>query len=240
MVNPESVCWGSQFASTGVKNGRCEPARGGCVCRSGTVGQSCNEQGMLQQVDTNGDEFVDGIPIGELLLIQWNSTLSDLPRVNILLTKNLTSLPSSTPKLGANWANGLYLASNVRNSGFFQWTVGEHVKEALEAGTGYRIVVWFSKNLWAQSDPFAISDPCAYKSQTHTTCIAARSARQRSIFDSARMAATHDALFSVLRSFSFSVRPERYLRARQLHLLRGFHRRPMPDGSLRARQLQPR
>ena len=170
-MNLESVCWGPTANSTGVKNGRCDAESGGCVCRSGTVGTFCDQAGRLDSVETNGDEFADGIPIGELLLIKWNSTVDSLPLVNILLSKNLSGLPASMPPQGADWSTSMYLGANIKNSGFFQWKVGSLLSGSLEAGTGYRVVVWYSQNLRAESAPFAISDPCAYKScGVHGVC----------------------------------------------------------------------
>jgi len=165
------VCWQASFnASQGAtKNGRCDLATNECVCRTGTIGDACDQAGDLRAVELSGGQFSgEGVPLGELVTVRWNSSGSaELPVVNIVLTKNMTTLPGDELPEGASWSTGRYLATNEPNSGVFEWTVGsgsaaQDAAGALEPGNGYRIVVWFSRNLFAQSDAFTISDPCAY------------------------------------------------------------------------------
>lgn len=155
-----NICWGAQYNSTGIKNGRCED--GTCVCRTGQVGLDCTAYGSLFDVTTNGAQFTDGIPLNEVLQIRWNSSISDLPTVNIILLKNLSTLASNETGLGSDWNIGEYLVSGLPNTGYYEWTVGSTVTD-LELGNGYIIRVWYSTNLYADSAEFTISDPCAYK-----------------------------------------------------------------------------
>lgn len=158
--NPPEVCWGRSQAFPDVVNGRCTD--GQCVCRSGSVGASCASIGNVTNVKTNGAQFSAGIPIGEPLIITWTSDVTSLPYVNIVLLKSFTGLAANTTKVGGEWAIGEYLGSNIVNSGTFQWQVGSQLSD-LEFGSGFRVRVWYSKNLYADSPVFAIADPCAYK-----------------------------------------------------------------------------
>jgi hypothetical protein len=158
-VRPASLCWGPQ-ASLGIHNGRCDLSTGKCVCRTGTIGEDCHSSGSITSVQTNADQFTAGIPFHEPLTITWFSNFSSLPFVHIVLMKNTTGLGVG---LGTEWSVGEYLGSNVLNSGYFQWQVGSKLPD-LEVGNGYRVRVWFSKNLYQDSLSFSIADPCAYKS----------------------------------------------------------------------------
>ena len=176
--NAESVCWGSAFNVTGAKNGRCDSESGRCVCRSGFYGDQCSATAALHSVTTGGAEFTEGVPMGERLQIRWNSSgdAGALPYVNVLLTKALDELPTAVPAVGADWGGvGSYLASNIVNSGVFDWEVGSALGAAIDAGSGYRVVVWFSPEVRAQSAPFAISEPCGYDScGLHGVCSAGK------------------------------------------------------------------
>lgn len=176
--NAESVCWGSAFNVTGAKNGRCDSESGRCVCRSGFYGDQCSTTAALHSVTTGGAEFTEGVPMGERLQIRWNSSgdAAALPYVNVLLTKALDELPTAVPAVGADWGGvGSYLASSIVNSGVFDWEVGSALGAAIDAGSGYRVVVWFSPEVRAQSAPFAISEPCGYDScGLHGVCSAGK------------------------------------------------------------------
>jgi len=177
-LNPDSICFGANYATTGVKDGVCVHDWG-CRCRSGLVGASCSEKGEIIGVETNGALFSEGIPVGEQMLITWNSSMSLLPQVRLVLIKDQMPAAAVTngtdapmlPDPVKSWLAGQYISARaVANSGFYQWTVGDGVTD-LPMGAGYRIRVVFSQILYQDSEPFAIADACAYTScGVHGVC----------------------------------------------------------------------
>ncbi len=115
---PDSFCWGKQYDPvTGIKNGRCDvtttasgSTTAACVCRSPWSGPTCSETYLINNVKTNGLEFgAAGIPLGQPLLITWESNLAYTRRVDVLLKRT-----------GAKaWPAPQYLASGIQNTNAF-------------------------------------------------------------------------------------------------------------------------
>jgi len=145
---PSTICDGGV---DGQANGICNSNTGECICRLGYGGRDCSISPTLNSVQTNAIFYSQGVPINEYLDVSWAST-GDLPYISVLLLKN------GDPQ----WPFASYLAQQIINTNNFVWKVGSALPD-LQMGDGYQIRVWFGDNLYADSDPFSIADPCAYK-----------------------------------------------------------------------------
>ena len=89
--------------------------------------------------------------LAEVLVIQWQWT-GAISAVSVLLVRDNTT----------DWpAGGQYIGRYLLNTGGYEWTVGSLLSD-LDAASDYRIRVWFSAEVWAESATFAIADPCGY------------------------------------------------------------------------------
>ena len=140
----ESVCYGSE---QGGINGICVASA--CQCRPGWTGLTCDGAPFIVSVDSGASSFTDGVPMGESILVSWSDSGS-LPYVSILLLKVGS----------AEWPVGQYIAQHLVNYGGYEWTVGSLLSD-LDAGN-YSVRVWFSDDVYADSAPFAVADPCGY------------------------------------------------------------------------------
>lgn len=163
-TQPDDTCWGSQYSTGGVKNGRCDQTSKTCVCRTGFSGDFCQDNLGIHNVRTNSDLFgTAGVPFSESLSITWNSSTAIYPYVSIVLLR----------LSAANvWPVGQYLATLIPNTNSWSWSVGSILQSGLEAGDGYQVRVWYSKsNGFADSDLFSVADPCGYVNcGQHGTC----------------------------------------------------------------------
>jgi hypothetical protein len=155
---PDNYCWGSQYtlAPAYQKNGRCDSDGNTCTCRSPWFGSQCTLTDQIANVATNGAVFgAAGVPKGQPLLITWTSSTSATRRVDVLVTK-----AGSNP-----WPAPQYLAVGIQNTNAFSWVVGDILKNGLEPGSDYKVLVWASRTNYAWgAASFAIADPCAYMS----------------------------------------------------------------------------
>ena len=161
---PEETCWGDEYQNGGLKNGRCDLTTKTCTCRTGYSGAFCTENIGITNVKTNSDLFgTAGVPFGESLSITWNSSTTLFPHVNIILTRTSDA---------TTWPVGQYLATMIPNINSWSWSVGSVLQSGLEAGGGYQVRVWYSKNNgYGDSAQFSIADPCGYIScGAHGTC----------------------------------------------------------------------
>ena len=149
----ESVCYGSV---DGAVNGICVASA--CQCRLGWSGATCGEAPFITSVDSGASAFIDGVPMGESIVVTWSDSGS-LAYVSILLLK-VGSL---------DWPVGQYIAQHLVNYGGYEWTVGSMLSD-LDAGN-YSVRVWFNEELYADSAPFTVADPCGYVAcGEHGTC----------------------------------------------------------------------
>jgi len=132
-------------------NGICDSNTGQCICRLGFGGKDCSIVPSLSSVETNAIYYTQGVPINEYLEVSWVST-GDLSYISVLLLKN------GDPQ----WPFASYLAQQIINTNNFVWKVGTALHD-LQMGDGYQIRIWFGDRLYADSNPFSIADPCAYK-----------------------------------------------------------------------------
>jgi len=157
---PEDICWGAQFASTGVRNGKCDASTGTCVCRAGFGGLGCSARtAPISNVQTSGAEYgVSGVPVGNPLRVTWQSDPLLIPTVSVVLTREGAA--------GVGWPVGVYLAAGIPNTNSWTWAaVGAGMSPPLEAGAGYRIRVWYTKELQAPAaEAFSVADACSYVS----------------------------------------------------------------------------
>ena len=162
-TQPQELCWGTEYLSGGKKNGRCEASAGmSCTCRTGWTGTLCDRPQLISNVQTNSLAFgMAGVPIGTPLIITWNSSVSAIPRISILLERSGA----------ASWPVAQYLAYGIQNTNVFQWTVGSVLQAGLDGGAGYTIRVFASSSSSARSASFSVADPCSYLScGSHATC----------------------------------------------------------------------
>ena len=147
----ESTCWGAQAAPDGDVNGVCDLPTSSCVCRAGWTGPTCQIAPSISSVVTGTESFTHGVALAEVLIVQWQWS-GAIDAVSLLLVReNTTDWP----------APGQYIGRYILNAGGYEWAVGSLLAD-LDPASDYRIRVWFSAQVWADSDPFTIADPCGY------------------------------------------------------------------------------
>ena len=147
----ESTCWGGSISSGGDVNGVCDVASGSCICRSGWSGSTCQYAPSISAVVTGTSSFTHGVALSEVLIIQWQWS-GGIDAVSVLLVRDNTT----------DWpAVGQYIGRYILNAGGYEWAVGSMLSD-LDPASDYRVRVWFSAEVWADSELFTIADPCGY------------------------------------------------------------------------------
>ena len=155
---PATTCygWSNSTSTSSPKNGRCDLTTKRCTCRTGYSGSTCNDFAAIAEVATNGQLFGStGMPFGQPLQITWSSSIKDIPYVDVLLSRRTSAGVNNFPV-------GQYLASHIPNTNSWTWAIGSILSTGIEAGDGYFVRVWYSRNSYADSPTFTIADPCAY------------------------------------------------------------------------------
>ena len=148
---PESTCWGANIALDADVNGVCDSSSSTCLCRSGWTGATCQEAPTISDVETGTSSFTHGVALSEVLVIQWQWT-GAIDAVSVLLLRDNTT----------DWPEyGQYIGRYILNAGGYEWAVGSLLAD-LDPASDYRIRVWFSSQVWADSELFTIADPCGY------------------------------------------------------------------------------